>query len=241
MEALGGEDVLDLARADAEGERAEGAVGAGVGVAADDRLAGLGVAQLRADHVDDALALGVDVVEADAELLGVRAHRLDLLAGDLVLDREGAVGGGDVVVDGGDRKVGAAHGALGEAEALERLGGGDLVDEVEVDVDQSGLARLLLDEMGIPDFLEHRLGGHRSCPQVGVGRRGGSLARHGARAHCTESPDGRPGYDSHGSHSRCAWMELHQLEYLRAVVRTGSVTRAAALVNVSQPSVSKQI
>lgn len=36
-------------------------------------------------------------------------------------------------------------------------------------------------------------------------------------------------------------MELHQLAYLQAVVRTGSVTRAAEAVSVSQPSVSKQI
>ena len=55
--ALGGEHVLDLARADAERERAEGAVGGGVRVAADDRHAGLGDAELGADHVHDALAL----------------------------------------------------------------------------------------------------------------------------------------------------------------------------------------
>lgn len=36
-------------------------------------------------------------------------------------------------------------------------------------------------------------------------------------------------------------MELHQLDYLRAVVRAGSVTRAAAEAHVSQPSISKQI
>ncbi len=36
-------------------------------------------------------------------------------------------------------------------------------------------------------------------------------------------------------------MELHQLEYVRAVVRTGSVTRAAEMAHVSQPAVSKQI
>src|ERR687896_56314 len=36
-------------------------------------------------------------------------------------------------------------------------------------------------------------------------------------------------------------MELRQLEYLRAVVRMGSVTGAAEAVSVSQPSVSKQI
>lgn len=36
-------------------------------------------------------------------------------------------------------------------------------------------------------------------------------------------------------------MELHQLEYVRAVVRAGSVTRAAAALHVSQPSISKQV
>ncbi len=65
---LGGEDVLDLAGADAEGQRAERAVGAGVAVAADDRHAGLGDAELRADDVDDALAGVAHGVQADAEL-----------------------------------------------------------------------------------------------------------------------------------------------------------------------------
>ena len=52
---LGGQHVLDLARADAEGERAEGAVGGRVAVAADDRHARLGPALLGPDDVDDAL------------------------------------------------------------------------------------------------------------------------------------------------------------------------------------------
>ena len=42
QQALRGEHVADLGGADAEGQRAEGAVGAGVAVAADDGLAGLG-------------------------------------------------------------------------------------------------------------------------------------------------------------------------------------------------------
>ena len=36
-------------------------------------------------------------------------------------------------------------------------------------------------------------------------------------------------------------MELHQLRYLRAIVRTGSVTAAAETEHVSQPSVSRQV
>ena len=55
-QGLGGEHVLDLARADPEGEGAERAVGRGVAVAAHDRHARLGEALLGADDVDDALA-----------------------------------------------------------------------------------------------------------------------------------------------------------------------------------------
>src|ERR1700730_2423203 len=36
-------------------------------------------------------------------------------------------------------------------------------------------------------------------------------------------------------------MELHQLRYLRAVLRSRSVTAAAAFEHVAQPSISKQI
>jgi DNA-binding transcriptional LysR family regulator len=36
-------------------------------------------------------------------------------------------------------------------------------------------------------------------------------------------------------------LELHQLRYLRAVVRSGSVTRAAAMEHLAQPSVSRQL
>src|ERR687886_834727 len=36
-------------------------------------------------------------------------------------------------------------------------------------------------------------------------------------------------------------MDLHQLDYVRAVVRAGSVTRAAEATHVSQPAISKQI
>ena len=72
-QGLGGEHVLDLARADAEGDRTEGAVGGGVGVAAHDGHARLGEALLGPDDVDDAL-LGVAHREVrDAELGGVAA------------------------------------------------------------------------------------------------------------------------------------------------------------------------
>ena len=48
--------------------------------------------------------------------------------------------GRDVVVLGGQRQVGTAYGAAGEPQALEGLRRGHLVDQVEVDVEEVGLA-----------------------------------------------------------------------------------------------------
>ena len=65
---LGGQDVLDLARADPERERAEGAVRGGVRVAAHDRHPGLRQPELRPDHMDDAVAAVAERIQAHAEL-----------------------------------------------------------------------------------------------------------------------------------------------------------------------------
>ena len=68
QERLRGEDVLDLAGADAERQGAERAVRRGVAVAADDRHAGLRVAELGTHDVDDALVEVPQSVVLDAEL-----------------------------------------------------------------------------------------------------------------------------------------------------------------------------
>ncbi|GAB3984464.1 hypothetical protein GCM10029978_094220 [Actinoallomurus acanthiterrae] len=137
---LGGEDVLDLARADAERQRPERSVRGGVRVAADDRHARLGQAQLRADDVHDALTGVAHRVQADAELRAVLAQRLDLGARHRVGDRLEDVGGRDVVVLGGDRQVRAPDRTVRHAQAVEGLRAGDLVDEVEIDVEDVRLA-----------------------------------------------------------------------------------------------------
>jgi hypothetical protein len=153
LERLRGEHVLHLARADPEGERAEGAVRRGVGVAADDGHPGLGHAELRPDHVHDALAPGAERVDRHAELRAVLLERLDLHARELVADllRGGRAVGRDVVVRGGERPVRPAHRAPGQAQRLERLGRGHLVHEVEVDV-QERVGHLVR----VPDLVEQR-------------------------------------------------------------------------------------
>ena len=143
---LGGQDVLDLARADAERERAEGAVRGRVRVAADDGHARLGQPELRPDHVDDAVAAVAERIQAHAELGTVARERVELLLGQLV---RLAGPGGDVVVGGRDGAVGPAHPPAGGAQPLECLWARDLVHQVQVDEEQ-----VIADQMVVPDLLE---------------------------------------------------------------------------------------
>src|ERR1700678_980681 len=110
--------------------------------------------------MDDALIGRLHVEELYAEVGAVFARGLDLLRGDLVDDVEAVLdaAGGDVVVDRGHGAVGATELAVGKAEAFEGLWAGDLVDEMQVDVEDAGLALWLDDEVLVPDFFEERFG-----------------------------------------------------------------------------------
>ena len=153
-QSLGGEHMLDLTGADAESQCPEGAVSGGVGVAAYDGHARLGQTQLGADGVDDALIGVAQGVQAHTELGAVGAQRLDLGAAGDVGDRQVDVERGGVVVLGGQGQVGTADPATRQTQPLEGLGAGDLVDEVEVDVEQIGSSvRALRDDVVAPDLL----------------------------------------------------------------------------------------
>ena len=71
QQALGCQDVLDLAGADAESQRAKRTMGGGVAVAANDGHARLGQAQFRTDDVHHALVVAVQTEKADAVITAV--------------------------------------------------------------------------------------------------------------------------------------------------------------------------
>src|SRR5450631_242341 len=145
--------VLDFRGADAVGERAEGAVRRRVAVAAYEGDAGQREALLRADDVDDALAL-VELVEIfDAEVLGVLRHDRDLLGRFRIGIGQMAVGGRHVVVDHGQSFFGRVHLAARRAQALEGLRARHLVHQMAVDIDQAGSIRRLVHQMVVPDLV----------------------------------------------------------------------------------------
>ncbi len=103
----------------------------------------------------DALLARVHVVKLDAEVSAVLAQRGNLFGCDLVDDIEPAFDGGrHVVIDGGDGAIGPAHLAAGETQAFKRLRRRDLVHQLQIDVEQRGLALGLDHYVLLPDFLE---------------------------------------------------------------------------------------
>ena len=112
----------------------------GVAVAAHDRHAGLSQSQLRADHVNDALFGIAHRMQPNAELRTVAPQRLHLCPRHRVGDRLVDVDRRHIVVLGGDSQVAPSDGATGKAQTVECLRACHLMNEVQVDVDQIGLA-----------------------------------------------------------------------------------------------------
>ena len=132
-ESARGQDVLHLRRANAKGHRAERAVSRRVRIAADGRAARQRESLLGTDDVDDALPLVGHAKVLEAEILHVLLELEDLRAGGGLLDEGldgnevGPIGGGDVVIDRYQGAIGPADRAIGQAEALKGLRGGDLL------------------------------------------------------------------------------------------------------------------
>ena len=168
-QGLGRHHVLDLAGADAEGERSEGAVGRRVTVAAHHGHAGQDETLFGSDDVDNALADIVHAVKLDAELGAILFQGFDLDARLLVIDAEVTVVCRDVVIGNGENRLGPAQFASVIAQTFEGLRARHLVHQVTVDIDDGRAVAVQGDNMGIPDLVEQgtRLGhGLRSTPSL---------------------------------------------------------------------------
>ena len=153
-QGLGRQHMFDLGGADAEGQRAEGAMRRGMRIAADDRRAGQGEALLGPDDMHDALA---DIVHAeiiDAEIGRVLFQGLDLNAALLVVDALRTVGGGHIMVGDREGRFRMPDLAAGGAESFECLRARYLVNEVAVDIEEASAVLLSINQMSVPDLVE---------------------------------------------------------------------------------------
>ncbi len=161
-QSLGGQHVLDFRRADTERKSPKRAVRGRVAISTHNDLPRLRIALFRPHHVDNAVQGAVHIRELDVELLGIVRKMLQLLDSDGILDGLGAVRCGDIMIGSRHCQVGATHTALRQTQTIERLVGGDFMDQVEVYVDNGGLAWLFRHHVGVPNLIEHRLPGHKA-------------------------------------------------------------------------------
>src|SRR5882672_7551924 len=164
-QALGGQDVLHFARADAKRKRAKRTVRRSVAVPANNGLTRLCDAEFRADDVHDALILAVHVEEADAGIAAVFLESLELQACVGINDRQSPVFGGNGVVHHRKSEVGTADLAALRLESGEGLGRGALVNQMAVNIDERGMARRFVNNVGVPDLLVERFRSHGCSPR----------------------------------------------------------------------------
>jgi hypothetical protein len=146
-------------------QRAERAMCRRMAVTANDRHARQGPALFGADDVHDPLTDIRHGVVVHAEILGVLVERLDLNAAFFVVDAFFTVQrGGHVVIRHGDGLFRCADFAASHAQPLKGLRRRHLVHKVAVDIQKAGAVGVFLHDMGIPDLVIERLGGHVSSP-----------------------------------------------------------------------------
>ena len=173
---LRGEHVLDLAGADAERQRPEGAVRGGVRVAAHDGDA------RRVSPLSGPITCTMPALVRRCRMRRSRGPRavghqgVDLRrATARSAMRQRPIGGGDAVVHGRQLSSGPPDPAPAARRRLERLRRGDLVDAMEVDEQEVGRCRLLTgdDDVGRRDSALEEGPGHRENSALGCvdGRR----------------------------------------------------------------------
>jgi len=142
QQALRGKTRGRLGGADTEGECAECAVRAGMTIAADDGHAGLRAAQFRADDVHDAAPRIAHVEQLHPEFGGIALELPDLFRGRVQLDgnlAEHMFGHGRRrMIHGRQGSIGAPHAQIQRLQDAERLRRGDLMNEVQIDVENRG-------------------------------------------------------------------------------------------------------
>ena len=107
-------------------------------------------------------------------------------------DRQAAIGRRNVVVGGGDRPLGPADLAAGEAQALERLRAGHFVDQLQVDVQDRLLARLGEHDVVVPDFLEQACAGCEAVPTIVIEQSSSAKRRYNSCRDPRALADGSP-------------------------------------------------
>src|SRR5262249_38008428 len=177
-EALGGEHVADLRRANSERPGTECAVRGRVAVAAGDRHARLRQSELGTDDVDDALRSAREIEQPHARIAAVALERAEHVLRHRVEERPRLIFRRDDVIDGCDLAVRETNPPPARFQHVEGLRARDFVDEMKAAEPLGRPVGQLANGVGVPDFLEEGCG--HSVIEM-VLRHGARRTAHGAR------------------------------------------------------------
>ena len=154
QQALCGQNMFDLTGADAKGQRPHSPVRRRVAVSADDCHSGLCKAELRADHMDDALIRAAESVERDPKLPAVdpglchQPGNKGICNGSILIPR------GHYVIHGCNCPIRTPDLKPPLAQPLKGLGRRHLVDQVQVDIKNRWAVRFRDHHVAVPDLFE---------------------------------------------------------------------------------------
>src|SRR6476469_5578226 len=131
--------MLNFTSADTKRQSTKCSVSARVTVATDDRKSRLRQAEFWSNNMNDPLFARVDVEKLNTKLGAVFPKCIDLSCRSCVCDRQATIGSWNVVIYGSDGQVRTPHFASGLTQSGKRLGRRYLVNEMEIDVDESWL------------------------------------------------------------------------------------------------------
>ena len=154
---LRGEDAFAFTRADAERHGAEGAVRAGVAVAANQGRTRQREAQFRPDDVDDTVPMIVHGDVGDGEAPRILGQARDLPGSETVGKRIGAKACRHGMIGDGDVRIRPPQRAIFADQTGESLRARDLLDQMTIDVDQRVPIVIGLDDMRSPNLVVQRL------------------------------------------------------------------------------------
>ena len=98
----------------------------------------------------------MDIVELNTEVFAVSTQSFNLIRGDRIDNRQAAICGWNVVIDGAESEIWASHLAARLTQSIKRLRRRHLVDEMEIDVKKRGLAGRFTNNVRGPKLVEER-------------------------------------------------------------------------------------
>ena len=157
---LSGQDVFHFTRSNTKGQSSKSTVGGSVRISTDGDTSRQSETLFRSNNVNNSLSFiserkvwQVKVLDIDFQLKHLCSTGGFFDKG-FHIDQLGSVGRGHIMVDSDQSTIRSTNTAFGHTQTFKGLGRSDLVDQVPIDVNQTGKT-VIFDQVVIPDFIVH--------------------------------------------------------------------------------------